>query len=485
MINVRSTLSLALMLASCSASQVDFNCVGDAPFCEIVEAVGQSRPLASGVRVMHVELNQGVAIELSDEGVATETLTRAVSGRKSLVRVFAEHLPNFKERPVAARIYVFKDDVLVGAGQSENDPSLPSDAAVFGSTFNIYLPPQMLPEGDLEWSVELVESGDKHVRGFTDDAVSPAEGRGAFTATYTGASTKIYIVPIENADTVGLSDEYLTSLKTHLFAWYPVNDLELIIGEPYAWPTSIQGAGHQSSLLQAMGEVREERNIPGDQYVYGLHGGYGGGLSMLAGSPESAGQRISVGGWGPGVVGHEVGHAHGRRHANCPLPGEPGAPAGQDENYPHERGSIGVWGWQIGTEVLFDPSEYTDYMSYCGPGWTSDYTWRGLLSRNRGIHLAYYGDQAELRQRQFRELWFHPDGSVTWGSVRSWSDDSPIGWREATLFDHAGQELGSVEGGWLGFNHVEGGVMLLPAATDVVAVDLTRLRMVEIEAPGQ
>jgi hypothetical protein len=70
---------------------------------------------------------------------------------------------------------------------------------------------------------------------------------------------------------------------------------------------------------------------------------------------------------------HEMGHNFGRWHAPC------GNPSGVGP-YPYGAGApIGQWGYDLGTGVLYHPFTYKDYMSYCGPEWTSDFTYRALF----------------------------------------------------------------------------------------------------------
>jgi hypothetical protein len=72
----------------------------------------------------------------------------------------------------------------------------------------------------------------------------------------------------------------------------------------------------------------------------------------------------------------EIGHAFNRKHAPCGKPGDP------DANYPtygsYPSGSIGEFGYDVGTNQVFDPSSTFDIMSYCGPTWISPYTYMGL-----------------------------------------------------------------------------------------------------------
>lgn len=107
---------------------------------------------------------------------------------------------------------------------------------------------------------------------------------------------------------------------------------------------------------------------------------------------------------GGGVtLAHEIGHAYGRGHINCPV----GVPDGVDSGYPHPTCQIGTpgpnefLGFDSGLSRRFGqppsllfPETTGDLMSYAHfipqPRWSSDYTWRGIFDqiRNRGSAVA-------------------------------------------------------------------------------------------------
>jgi hypothetical protein len=88
---------------------------------------------------------------------------------------------------------------------------------------------------------------------------------------------------------------------------------------------------------------------------------------------------------GPRVLAHELGHTFGRFHS-------PGCGAGFiDANYPYGGGAIGQWGWT--GSALASPTATNDIMGYCSLQWTSDYTWRGILTQR-----AATGSIAALRR---------------------------------------------------------------------------------------
>src|ERR1043165_5981950 len=76
-----------------------------------------------------------------------------------------------------------------------------------------------------------------------------------------------------------------------------------------------------------------------------------------------------------GTLAQELAHAMGRNHAPC------GNPGFVDEGFPYGNAEIGVAGWDVVKKQIIDPdARRYDFMSYCGPVWTSDYTWSGIHS---------------------------------------------------------------------------------------------------------
>jgi hypothetical protein len=67
---------------------------------------------------------------------------------------------------------------------------------------------------------------------------------------------------------------------------------------------------------------------------------------------------------------HELGHNFDRKHVLCA-----GNENNIDEEFPYSGGSIGVFGLDVLEKLLYSPSTYKDFMSYCTKVWTSDYTY--------------------------------------------------------------------------------------------------------------
>ncbi len=80
------------------------------------------------------------------------------------------------------------------------------------------------------------------------------------------------------------------------------------------------------------------------------------------------------------TLAHELGHNQGRRHVNC------GGPENTDPGYPYptnqiaNTGADSYYGFDPKTRIPIEPDDAADYMSYCDPPWTSDYTWRAIFN---------------------------------------------------------------------------------------------------------
>ncbi len=81
-----------------------------------------------------------------------------------------------------------------------------------------------------------------------------------------------------------------------------------------------------------------------------------------------------------GTAAQELAHNFGRQHVNC------GNPDFTDNSYPYDVNMLSSTtanyvGFDPLTRAIVHPGVAKDYMSYCSPKWTSDYTWKSLASR--------------------------------------------------------------------------------------------------------
>lgn len=469
---MRPQLVLALLLGSC-ATPVSLECDDGAPLCVVAQVLAEPRDKAVGIGVSRVALYQGVEVELMADGAAQSDGALIVTGRDALIRVFVEPEASFQSRTVGARFYVYRDGQVIGAGEARSPISGASEQSDLSTTINVPITASMLPDGELEWSVELVEVEDSPPRGSASpSATFPMNGSVPLPTIHIGGPMQVYLLPISwDHDGSGrLPDTSEASLQTYhdtLDAIFPTAGVDLYLEEPMPWPHPVtSGGGGWSELLSRVLEEKYVRGIPYDAYVYGLFrpgdGEVGGlaGLSLLAMLPEHDAGRAGIGlamqpGGGAGTMAHEIGHAAGRNHAPC------GGAGGPDPGYPHENAHLGVWGYHPYQQSLFDPDEYHDFMSYCGPGWVSDYHWDLLAERQAGIY-DYYHRQGRTRERAtvWQLAWVHPDGRIDAMDQVALVD--PPGLEDHVIEVERGGQAQVVHARLAPFSHLDGGLLYLP-----------------------
>jgi hypothetical protein len=80
------------------------------------------------------------------------------------------------------------------------------------------------------------------------------------------------------------------------------------------------------------------------------------------------------------TLAHEIAHNQGRKHVDC------GGPDDTDPNYPYPTdqidnvGNSNHYGFDVRSLIPISPNGAKDFMSYCTPKWTSDYTWKALYN---------------------------------------------------------------------------------------------------------
>ena len=439
--------------------------------------------LAAGIDIVKVTFNQGVQTTLMENDSAPNDLP-LVTGRAGLLRVHVDLQGDFAPRNIVASLRWELDD-----GELEDlnlqDTLLPLGPSQDGdrsSTFEFLVPDTHVKNG-ASWTIELLEEDGGSGPGSTDLARWPrGQGEQLFLAYDTGP-VRVLVVPIAyNADGSGrlpdTSPSQLTILSDRLYRTFPASDIELTVGEPFELSYTISPNGNGwGDLLYDMTDLRGSRDVPGDTYIYGMFrptenagqfcgGGCVAGLSWRADSPNDVWARASIGlGYsGEGAADtliHEVGHAHGRAHANCGV-GNP------DPNYPHNNGDLGVWGWDAISDALRHPTEYKDMMGYCTPRWVSDYTWQALHDRINYVNANFEWIDAQPAL-QWRVIGVGVDGSKgVRGTIpimgTPQGDVVPV-----KLLDGSGTVVGTTVGRYRDFDHIAGGTLLVPEPTADVA----------------
>jgi hypothetical protein len=406
--------------------------------------------------VTELSIYQGVKIPLAlDMQGAPERTAPIIAGRQALIRAFVT-LPdgaapgNARARLVLTNTSrtVLTDTRLLAATSGDGD---------LESTFNFSLGGELIaPDTRISLELELGKSCPHH-----GPTSFPVDGPVALGARPVGA-LKVVLVPIRyEADGSGrlpdVSPEQIQVFERTLLAMFPIAELELRVRETVATDVKLGGDAGWGTLLDQLRELRARDGAAADVYYYGLvspdqtfmrycRGACTAGLSYLA-DRRSALQQVGVGvGFGgqsgqtsADTLAHELGHQHGRKHAPCGQ-----RAAGIDDAYPHEGGKTGVWGFDFRENKLLNPATHKDVMSYCGPQWLSDYTFRALAERRASFTTSSreLGPSAS-RSGGYRVLLADGRGGTSWG--RPLAGIEPAGRPEpATILDGAGRTIAQV-----------------------------------------
>lgn len=411
--------------------------------------------LADGIRLTQFSLFQTVELPLMKEGRTNDPGIDVVAGKRSLAVAYVEPGPNFQTRQLSARL------LLEGDGKVQRVYSAskltPVGASVPGKQttwFEFDLPGEQLVAG-ANYAVEIVNCGPASAEGRLTPRY-PLAGYAPLRAKDYG-SLRLTFVPIEfNKFRPDTSERFIEEYAEAFRAFYPISSVEVTIRNvPSQDELPITHPHDWEGNLDLLRTLRAADAAPDDVYYYGLlrpteyftefcQGNCSAGIGYVAledgnfeppyraamglGYFEDSSVRVAL---------HEIGHAHGRRHAPCsPL----GHISGVDPDYPYPDASTGVWGWDFrGDPMIRSPEWATDFMGYCGNQWVSDYTYAGLAAAVRdanrieeSLHFEVaqpgrVGDYQVLLVQPDRVRWRkpRPPGSVASGKAeRAWVLDA-------------------------------------------------------------
>lgn len=457
---------------------------GEGPGADPTNPDAPRAPLASGISVRDVALFQGTKVQLVKDGALAKTTTAVVAGRPALVRVYVKP-DDATAREVTAELRIEAGDKKHPLLRETKTIAKASTDEDTKSTFNFEVPAAYLTT-DATFSVALTAADGTPVDESENAARFPADGLQQSMTVKAVGKLKVVVVPVKyDVDGSGrmpdVSEAQMKLYKDTMMARYPVTDVEITVHAPLSWTRAIapNGSGF-SQVLSSITNLRGQEGAAKDVYYYGIfspaasfnsycQGGCVTGLSTVVESVQVASMRASVGvGFsGPdaaNTMAHEVGHAHGREHAPC------GGARGSDPEFPYSNGSIGTWGYDIVTKKLYNPTKSFDMMGYCENEWVSDYTFRALFERVSGVNkLAGTSTSGGGGQREAtpvgsaRLAVVDADGAMTWTTEPFVSDALAGGdARTISYHDRAGLELGKATARFYRFDHLPGGVLVVP-----------------------
>ena len=391
------------------------------------EGLNEVRASLAGVGAVSFSAEAFPALELSIESIQLNQASQseagdipAVAGREGLLRVIVTaSRPNTLAPDV--RVRLFRDGTQLWErtlpARTSSVPLEPFLSAL-NFTWNIELTPDEVQPG---LAVEAVVDPDGELNLASRENTRFPRGSGqAPIAVEPLAPLRVLFIPVQatrhNAtgqifpDNV---DDFLVSTRL----WLPVNTIEEELrATPFVTDRDLTGIDDIEGLLSDLQAVRTAENA-GDRYYHGIVPDVQGipiaGIAYRPSSPSSSFRtglsydnlpRASE------TVAHELAHNLGRRHSPC---GDD--ITGVDASYPYADGGVGEAGYHIDDDSLRGPSGYFDYMGYCRPRWTSDYTYRAILEWRRNDPLAFGSEGGEPLADRGAET----SGLLLWGRIDS------------------------------------------------------------------
>ena len=458
-------LLLALLLVACPVSDAPLDDDDDTDVTDDDDTVDVEPQPVANLEITAVTANQGVQVVLMDGGSEPSRYAPLIANRPLLLRAFVEPQAGYENTVVLGRLTwdgVVHEDTAAVTGPSE-----PGD---LDSTLHWVLDADAV-RWDSSFRIELLDSrGGAGSTGHRD--AWPESGEADLYATSSPGTLKVVVVPIRwDEDGSGrlpdTSEDQVALFEALLARVFPTSDVSVEIAPVMAWDDPVSNTGDGwSELLNAVLELRNASNIDVDEYWYGLFapaetvsdwcgpGGCQMGLGFVLDDYGSYWARAGLGtGFeqfqAMGTMAHELGHLHGRYHADC------GGAGGIDPFFPYDDASIGSWGWDIfGVSGLQSPDTVVDLMSYCDPVWVSDYTYERLYTRMR---LVNGSAQVHGVPSEHWSAAVTPDGRV--GRARRMVLPVPPGGRAVSTVDSEGKAL---QGVFQPSTHFGGGIAVFP-----------------------
>ncbi len=374
-----------------------------------------------------VEFNQAAGIMVADNGATlppSQRNARLLRNRHALVRAVYKLDAGWSPREIEGRLSLYHSSGEVEVLKDARMISEDSDLSTLGGTFEWRLEPEQMT-ADMAYSVGLFELSRAGNTNRGEPVRIPTEGSDALGVPDELMRFEVVVLKIEvGGQTAVFDDANLEALRRVLYQHYPVNELDVTLRDE-AVSSGSCASDNGVTCLRTVEQIRSG-DAP-DPHVYYLGLGHEksvGGVSNLASptmgdaSSRASFAWVGTGSWegqvGTQIAGHELGHAQNSPHT-------PGCNAGGAvSDYPHKNGEgqseIGVWGYEILSEVLHDKTNTFDIMCYCQPHWSSDYTyekWARVISELSAWPQRYERDGHPAKLEILRGM-VGPRGNSTW-----------------------------------------------------------------------
>lgn len=259
--------------------------------------------------------------------------------------------------------------------------------------------PTAITEGDLTRTVNFnisasllrrgtsmvvhVDPDNQIVEGNENDNVLPRGGTPALVDVRLVPTFNVRLVPVQIGSlTGGVTPANGGAFLDDTRRLLPVGSIDADVRSAFTSSQSSLSSSDVNTWSTVLNEIRLLRIADGNsRHYYGVvRVNYSSGLAGLGYLPGTAAIGWDYLPSGSSVAAHEWGHNFNRPHSPC------GGASNPDPAYPYASGGIGTYGIDPVDGSVRSPSQFYDFMSYCNPVWTSDYTYN--------LILQYRGSQA-------------------------------------------------------------------------------------------
>lgn len=422
-------------------------------------------PARGNISITKVVVNQGVDVPIAQDGVwvgPADRNTYLVGDRDSLIRAYWTIPEDWTPRMIRATLDVSYPD---GTTKTLVSEKLVDDESYPGSLDRGFWWSFVGQEFDpgLTFQVKLWEMEPGYEAYPESDAsailAAPLEGPQLIGVQSEPIEIKVQFVPTHyepgngcNTDTSTLTEQEVQNFIDYLHEHNPVQNVQFTFrtDAKIEWTEPLNSL---AELWQPLIELRSIDNAPPNMYYYALANVCGPGIGDAAGiapgtpppTKDAASMRVCSGVWLDGqsyayhTFVHEIGHTQGRPHTFC----EGGGAAGTDPAYPHDNGTIGVWGFGIRFFKLYSPTGTFDYMSYCSPTFASDWTWSKAFNQARELTSWDYEAPSPDPTDEGQLLYglIMPNGSERWYTAPGSREPEYFGGAQRVVFDQGEGEV--------------------------------------------